>query len=555
MLSNPRVVSIAMVGAALLVSTSSASVYRQTSSSRSDNTAPTVPRTLRVALIKPTSIGVVWAASKDRYGVAGYIVYVGASQKATTAGTSYTIAGLSCANSYSVSVAAFDKTGNRSGLRTIIAPTAQCAVAPAPSSDSQPPTAPGPLTQTSSSANQLSVAWVGSTDDGGVVGYGVTFDGSYAGSAMSTTYTFTGLTCGTSHSVSIDAVDAAGNRSTATTGIVASAPCPLPPPPPPPTAPAAPTGLTVSAVSASGATLAWIPTPGASSYRVYLGSTTQGDTVATTFDLTGLTCGTTYTVGVDARNSTGASTKTTTSLVSQACPVPPPSSDPAPIAGQGYNLAYDEEFANLSGWTNSIWYDPTPATGAVSVSNGDLYLTARKSDGWQEVSATTLGHRAFTKGYFEARLRWTRGNGAWPAFWLMGTPSCTDDTMGQLCPELDVMEAQGSEPTAYSVALHRNTGDKQGVPDSVAPANGAGWKDYGTDLTGWHTYSALWTDSTITWYLDGVKVASAPVYDSTNKPMFLLLDMWTGGWTVGPDATTPAQLVTQVDWVKVWQKP
>jgi hypothetical protein len=47
---------------------------------------------------------------------------------------------------------------------------------------------------------------------------------------------------------------------------------------------------------------------------------------------------------------------------------------------------------------------------------------------------------------------------------------------------------------------------------------------------------------------------SAPTYDSTNQPMYLLLQMWTGGWTGDPNSTTPDLLETQVDYVDVWQK-
>jgi hypothetical protein len=44
------------------------------------------------------------------------------------------------------------------------------------------------------------------------------------------------------------------------------------------------------------------------------------------------------------------------------------------------------------------------------------------------------------------------------------------------------------------------------------------------------------------------------VYDSTNQPMFLLLQMWVGGWSGDPDVSTPNVLETQVDYVSVWQK-
>jgi hypothetical protein len=36
--------------------------------------------------------------------------------------------------------------------------------------------------------------------------------------------------------------------------------------------------------------------------------------------------------------------------------------------------------------------------------------------------------------------------------------------------------------------------------------------------------------------------------------MFVLLQMWTGGWTEDPDSLTPDLIETQVDWVRVWQK-
>ena len=67
-------------------------------------------------------------------------------------------------------------------------------------------------------------------------------------------------------------------------------------------------------------------------------------------------------------------------------------------------------------------------------------------------------------------------------------------------------------------------------------------------------YAVDWSKDRITWYLDGKALMSAPVYDTTDQPMFLLLQMWSGGWTKDPDATTPDELQTEVDWVRVWQK-
>ena len=77
----------------------------------------------------------------------------------------------------------------------------------------------------------------------------------------------------------------------------------------------------------------------------------------------------------------------------------------------------------------------------------------------------------------------------------------------------------------------------------------------GFDLTaGFHTYAALWTATTVSWYLDGQFTHSAPVYDSFNQQLHLILYMWIGGWTGDPNSSTPAELHTEVDWVRVWQR-
>ncbi len=238
--------------------------------------------------------------------------------------------------------------------------------------------------------------------------------------------------------------------------------------------------------------------------------------------------------------------------ISRHLGTPPPTvSAPTPISGLGYSLVYNEQFANLSGWTDHIWYDPAPAAGAVSVSGGNLFLKARRADGYRNVTATSYGHRAFRRGYFEARMRWTKGNGAWPAFWMNSNLWVT-----QQCPptpsEIDIFEGQGSEPTVHYGTLHRSVGGQCGTPD----ATNDGFNDVDIDLTGaFHTYSALWTQNEIVWYLDGQEVNRWPTYSSTDQGFFLLLQMWTGGWTRNPDASTPAELVTEVDWVRVWQTP
>jgi hypothetical protein len=242
---------------------------------------------------------------------------------------------------------------------------------------------------------------------------------------------------------------------------------------------------------------------------------------------------------------------------------PSPSSDPAPIAGQGYTLRFSEQFDGFSAatWGEGIWYDPGSPANSIYVQSGILHLVSRRSQGYPNVTVTTEGGsnpRTFKQGYFEARMRWTKGQGAWPAFWLMSyahatnplwpNPACPNP--GCLSAELDVFEGQGTEPNIFYGTVHRNSCGCYGVPNQQ---NANNYHDADIDLTaGFHTYGMKWTATTISWYLDDALLMSAPVYDSTNQQMFLLLQMWTGGWTSETGSSTPAELHTEVDWVRVW---
>jgi beta-glucanase (GH16 family) len=222
-------------------------------------------------------------------------------------------------------------------------------------------------------------------------------------------------------------------------------------------------------------------------------------------------------------------------------------------------------------WDDHIWYDGAPSpswTGFQYAQNGILHLATSRSYGYPDDTITTqTSGKSFTQGYFEARMKWTGGHGAWPGFWLYSYRHATNPSYPSVNPycashglpnaqcmagELDAFEGQGSEPSSFYGTIHRNSCGCYGVGDSQ---NGNNWQPAGVDLTaGFHTYGMLWTATQITWYLDGRALMSAPVYDTTNQPMFLLLQMWTGGWTYGTDSTTPGTIETQVDYVQVWQK-
>jgi beta-glucanase (GH16 family) len=170
----------------------------------------------------------------------------------------------------------------------------------------------------------------------------------------------------------------------------------------------------------------------------------------------------------------------------------------------------------------------------------------------------------FNKGYFETLMRWTGGNGSWPAFWLASiagasNPNYPDAPPGFPDPtvlnfEWDILEAQGSEPDTYYGTAHYNTNGLWGVPDSTLPPVNAFRVPF--DFAGeWHIISGLWTDTELIWYIDHKEIYRVDAPDSSDQDMMVILQMEVGGWTVGADETTPDELHSEFDYVRVYQLP
>jgi hypothetical protein len=246
--------------------------------------------------------------------------------------------------------------------------------------------------------------------------------------------------------------------------------------------------------------------------------------------------------------------------------------EPAPIGGQGYTQTFGDEFSTLNRavWDDHIWYQGPAQPGAQSVSNGVLHLRSFESQGFRPTTITTMTSRKlFTSGYFEARIRWTQGgHGTWPAFWLFSdrharnpvwpaiNPYCANNGLPAAkcwAAEIDIMDEGDTTTSEFSyhiLGVHKNTSDGYGVQDEIRPY--PNWFLQPNLSTDWHTYSAAWTATQVRFYIDERLIATAPVFESTGQPLFLLLQNWTGSgcWKCGaPTADTDVL----VDWVRVWQ--
>jgi len=91
------------------------------------------------------------------------------------------------------------------------------------SSDTAPPSAPGAITVTTTTAGKVVLNWGAATDDSGRVAYNLQRDGTVIGQFLGgTTYNDLNVVPGTTYSYQVQAVDATGNKSAFTTAVTAS---------------------------------------------------------------------------------------------------------------------------------------------------------------------------------------------------------------------------------------------------------------------------------------------------------------------------------------------
>jgi Glycosyl hydrolases family 16 len=329
---------------------------------------------------------------------------------------------------------------------------------------------------------------------------------------------------------------------------------------------------------------------GAAAAAPIIVSTTQ-----TEVTIGGLTCGTQYRVRV---NVTGSSRVTTLKAVTKPCPLPhpppppepsppppppsppppPPPVEPGPIAGQGYSRVFGDEFDALNRgiWCNRQWWEPSPPVNSQYVDTGILHLVRKRSQGFQNttISSEPCGQttaKSFKQGYFEARIRGTSAVGAGPALWLFSTRHATNPAWPNVNPycqqnglpvaechsaELDVYEGYGFWPDVFTGTLHSNSCGCYGVGNQTNAGINS-WQPQGFNIhQDWHVFSVLWTTTQVKWYLDEQLSHTWNAYASTNQPLHVILSNWNTVWEPQnmPNSSTPDELHTEVDWVRVWQQ-
>lgn len=261
-------------------------------------------------------------------------------------------------------------------------------------------------------------------------------------------------------------------------------------------------------------------------------------------------------------------------ILAASCSGPPEDEDEAPIPTGQFELVWSDEFTGAAGtpldgskwgfdvggdgWGNEqLEFNTDRVENASLDGDGNLAITARKEsyqgNAYTSARIQTAGKFEQAYGRFEARIKLPRGQGIWPAFWMLG------GNFGEVgwptCGEIDIMEFRGQVPRVVIGSLH-GPGYSGGDPISDEV-------ELDEDLPDdFHVFAVEWDPSQIVWSVDGrvfhaARPSSVPaggqwVYD---HPFFLILNVAVGGRFVGsPDATTqfPAQML--VDYVRVYRR-
>lgn len=250
---------------------------------------------------------------------------------------------------------------------------------------------------------------------------------------------------------------------------------------------------------------------------------------------------------------------------------------PAPA---GWQLVWSDEFTQADGsspdsskwgfeisgggFGNNELESYTSRTNNARIIGGQLVIEARQETytgpdniqrNYTSARMLTKGKWAWTYGRIEASIKIPKGQGIWPAFWMLGA---NIDSVGwPTCGEIDIMENIGNvgdQGITHGTLHGPGYSGSGGLSGTYTLPGGAKLSD------AFHVFAVEWTTNQIKWYMDNVQYftltpANLPGGSTWvfNAQQYILLNLAVGGnWPGNPDGTTvfPQQMI--VDYVRVY---
>ena len=249
------------------------------------STQPSAPGAPTASNIAGTTTTVSWGAATDHNGVTAYQYQLNSGSwiSAGTA-TSINLTGLAYGTAYTINVRAVDANGTGPALA---------------GNFTTAPNVPGTPSFSNITASTATAAWgAAATGNSAISGYSYQLNGgTWSAYSTATAVNLSGLAAGTTYTLAVRAQDAGGSVGATSSGSFT-------------TAPGTPGTPTFSNLTPNSATVSWTAATsavGITGYRYSLngGSTWTSTGTALVTNLTGLSLGASYTVQVEALNSSG----------------------------------------------------------------------------------------------------------------------------------------------------------------------------------------------------------------------------------------------------------
>ncbi len=248
----------------------------------------------------------------------------------------------------------------------------------------------------------------------------------------------------------------------------------------------------------------------------------------------------------------------------------------------GWTLVWSDEFdgpeIDLSKWEHEVnadgggnneeqYYTARPENSTIE--DGCLVIMARRENygeggnlrEFTSARLRTLNKGDWLYGRFEIRAKLPRGQGMWPAIWMLPT----DWYYGGWphSGEIDIMEAVNLAPDNNRVYgtihyYHSAWGNND------HPSMGGNTTSGDLFSEEFHEFSLEWDPEEFRWYVDDQLYFTASSWESTVAPFpapftrrfHLILNVAVGGsWPGPPDLqSTPFPQSMDVDYVRVWMK-
>ncbi len=245
----------------------------------------------------------------------------------------------------------------------------------------------------------------------------------------------------------------------------------------------------------------------------------------------------------------------------------------SPTTYSGYSTQFTEEFNGISLQKAWIFFDGNGCpdncgfgTGEqqlyrdsnVSLRDGNLVISVKEetigTNLYTSGRISTFDTLSFTYGRIDVRAKLPKGQGLWPAIWLLGNSVeiVGWPNTGQISVEMRGGEIDGRNNTVFGKLIWGEKSKVNFLSNRVSLEKGI-FNDK------FHVFSIIKEPSKIQWLLND-KVYYEQILDSSmmetfNKPFHLILNVAVGGEFPGsPDNETifPQEMV--VDYVRVFKK-